>query len=1512
MQPATHRLDDLTLAGVFGSHGPVVGLPPLTARAPAALLPVRLETRMRREEDGVHLLLRVYPDQLHLHTHEPELTAAERAAGIEYWDTMWGLGVGAALGAQKPPWRALATKFGAERAAWIANSLEPRNLSERPQDPRPDGMTPSPEPHYPTTPERDSAWEQAPIAACLPDRWAVYLYRGHVRLQQAVGGPIRRPLNVGPDPDPGAEVPTDPKDLQIDAAMRWLVDFEEAVDAGMALRIKLTHPELASGIDEVVVVGLSSGGVAADALRLMELLDAHRYTDGLAFVRQGTPTNNTPEAPSGYSDRDPGFERSFRAERGPALQLSDGLDAAAALGIPATVFEHVEHADGTDQRNAKEMATALWPSTLGYFLSQLMEPVFDAGAVERARVFFRDRVRARGPVPAFRIGDTPLGILPTTAVWAHPTREGSLEQRLISFMLRVLFDFRGVGPRIGAGDPKDALTKVLGMDASSRSFRARHALGEEWIRSAINLLKIGDAQEVMEKQTQAGRATLNRYGFSDWDPRVIHLALSRKSYEVPFETVQPGPLSETETLTEFTAEDGSTGNYITWIRNATIAQLRADDENYPGGKAPISLLYRVLRQSALLTYVELGGFAAVTGEVVTAAELREAELVDVRSGRPTTTAYRLLATPVPGFGQPGQPIGTYLETLEEPTGEFARLAEFRQALDWLSGLPAAELDRLFTETIDACSHRFDAWATSIATSLLARQRNPDTGLRYGVHVGGFGMVLDVRPDEERPVVSGPERPRVEALDSARLARNRDAPTLPPVFETGADSGGFIHAPSLAQARSAAVLRNGFLSHRDSGGPLSIDLSSRRVRRALWCLDGVRAGLPLGALLGYRFERALHQAGLAEFIPAFRNRYPLVAEKLTKSNQRPDRAAAPNVVDGLLLYRNAERDISGWAAPLPTAADDLTTVRGILADLSDLMDGLGDLSIAESVYQLLQGNYGRAGGLLDALSRGEHAPEPDVVRTPRAGIDVTHRVMLLFTGEPPRQAGWPATVTPRQKAEARLDAWLTSVLPDPGKVRCRVERTDTTGTSSPVTVRLSELGLSPLDMLTLADAAMTPQESELEQRIRYVALGKPPAGTTADEIVFARAAGWAPDELGFPELLAIARAARDLIGGARPLAPQDLAEPQTDALKLGASIDNVQLATRADDALGGLDAARGDLAAKVAAATPTNGATVAQLRESMLATSLYGAQGAIPTTRADTAAAVDALKEQAQPVVAELAKRHSDAAAFDASFDRTYASPTALRDHLLGLLERVFGGSFVALPLFVPPTATPGDDGLTKVFGASSTLIPAGEPHALPQWIQRLTHVRQGIARMDSLNSLRRLIGRAGPEGATLGQLPFRTPDRWVALGAGASGTLPETGRVALVADLPMSYRGDRAHSGLLLDEWPERIPLRENATGLAFHYDQPNAAAAQTMLLAMCPDGRELWDEDLLAAVVYETLDFVRQRPLDYESLSQFKGIPPDIPLSIAIPRIGQILPALYFAFNPDGQAVSAEFIEMT
>ena len=96
---------------------------------------------------------------------------------------------------------------------------------------------------------------------------------------------------------------------------------------------------------------------------------------------------------------------------------------------------------------------------------------------------------------------------------------------------------------------------------------------------------------------------------------------------------------------------------------------------------------------------------------------------------------------------------------------------------------------------------------------------------------------------------------------------------------------------------------------DATDLLAIDLSSERVRLAMWLLEGVRQGQPLGALLGYRFERRLQEVGQAKFISVFRELAPLVARKLELTpNPRPIRR----------IHRR--KQCSGWPGTAATLAE----------------------------------------------------------------------------------------------------------------------------------------------------------------------------------------------------------------------------------------------------------------------------------------------------------------------------------------------------------------------------------------------------------------------------------------------------------------------------------------------------------------------------------------------------------------------------------------------------------------
>src|SRR3712207_9174032 len=106
---------------------------------PLALLPVRLETRFFRADNAMELRIRVYPDKIHVDSHETLLTVAERDWGRHFWDQVWRSGRIADTEARA--WRQLAERYGPERAGWIARQSRPTNLDRRPTAPVPANAT---------------------------------------------------------------------------------------------------------------------------------------------------------------------------------------------------------------------------------------------------------------------------------------------------------------------------------------------------------------------------------------------------------------------------------------------------------------------------------------------------------------------------------------------------------------------------------------------------------------------------------------------------------------------------------------------------------------------------------------------------------------------------------------------------------------------------------------------------------------------------------------------------------------------------------------------------------------------------------------------------------------------------------------------------------------------------------------------------------------------------------------------------------------------------------------------------------------------------------------------------------------------------------------------------------------------------------------------------------------------------------------------------------------------------
>ena len=173
--------------------------------------------------------------------------------------------------------------------------------------------------------------------------------------------------------------------------------------------------------------------------------------------------------------------------------------------------------------------------------------------------------------------------------------------------------------------------------------------------------------------------------------------------------------------------------------------------------------------------------------------------------------------------------------------------------------------------------------------------------------------------------------------------------------------------------------------RAANGPFAIELSSRRVREASRLLDGVRQGQPLGALLGYRVERRLHETVVDNGRTMDRFIAPLRSWRRSSRAPPPrrpgrSRRSPPTTSSTAWCCTAGGKRSAAWSSRRCTAAglgtSDLSAISSILDRLGDAIDGLSDALTAETAYQMVRGNTSRTASTLTAIAQGD-APPPEL-------------------------------------------------------------------------------------------------------------------------------------------------------------------------------------------------------------------------------------------------------------------------------------------------------------------------------------------------------------------------------------------------------------------------------------------------------------------------------------------------------------------------------------------------------
>ncbi|MBW9119492.1 hypothetical protein JNB63_05240 [Microbacterium trichothecenolyticum] len=1219
----------------------------------------------------------------------------------------------------------------------------------------------------------------------------------------------------------------------------WLTDYRAALDRGFAVTLTLNGGR--ARIDRLYVIGARSGTPDDSADDVVDALNGHARAE---LVGAGTPTNNTEAA---------------RAATPPTEDISDAASLALARALGVADLQAFDDWPRTaaDPDLAGAMAMALWPVTWGRWLRDAWRPrrrgltVFD-------RIDLRDHVerfvRPEGPLPVLRIDRQPYGMLPT-CLTEELVPDDRIEQLLIRVARAVwpLWASAPLPPSVHDGDLADTLPRILGLAPASRNVRARRALRTDGPLGASIRRTDPDSEEERRRATRELEERLRvEPGSLRQVPhlggvRMLGLPLVHDSdadalARLVEGTGDVGEESVLQMLLTAARENARaearaaraaivrhldigpelldildrdpTGREAAGIRDEIVGQLTFWWEQFaapqqPGG--PPRLGDDGVRLADLLVSavgpdlfdIDTATLDTLARDILDRLRFDHARLVDAVRGSPLLDRFRI----------PGPDLLTQAREL------LALLLEYLDALDTAhrtrTGIARlaqihgdAHRQRLLAGALDAASHRLDAWVTALATRRLARlRRDQPRGIALGAYAWLEDITLDPRPaDPDTPVESR--------------------------------GVGWIQAPSPTHAATAALLRSARLTHAPHEGaesPFEIDLSSTRTREAVDIVRGMAQGQELGALLGYRFERWLHEHDkvLNRLVPALRAHAPLVVGRETPPSPANGAAFALTgaVVDGLVLLQKRaglrtalqkEQTYEGWSLP---TEDELRAVDTLVERLERLADAVSDLMLAEGVHQLAAGATARAAAAMDALSGDVPPEEPDVPRSPAERQGITQRVAVLSAaaGTAPGPAGgWAHSI--RSRAHPFWEAWCRAVLGRADQIALRVR-------PDGGTVNLSAVDISALDFVLAADGSETGLE-RFWQRCRRRRGGLPETPVRSHAQLGAR-------RITLHDAWQLASAARAVLENARALEPDDLVAAGSGNDIARHEPETAALATRRIAVIEELEELAG-------LPLPTRTAPLLRRADDLALVGLGGetdpgSLGGEPTVLTDFVAGL----------IAALRAR--------------IAAAQAAEDPAVALAEVV--GRVPVVPDLRPPPdpALPG------------ALVDADALPTVRRWLARMTHVRPAVARFSTLSALRVATQRA----AGLGIAVFGA-DRWV-----GDGEAPDGAATQLVFERMPGFDATGVVAGFVVDQWAEhrpalrrvgegREPRQLVSTGLAIHADAPAARAPHALLLGVSPDGGA-WSEARILAL----LDEVRALAL----------------MRLATPgdlgRLGELLPAI-------------------
>lgn len=1500
---------------------------------PMVLLPVRIETRFVAPPvtDGNELWIRIFPDDIHTNTHEPVLTNEETDTGESYWKSLASIAKNSAAESKedemKNAWTQLkGTITVAQRALWVAKATKPTNWDNT-------TTVPPAKLQFPKHADiKEYSWTKAPRTQALPDKFVVSIFRNSRMVFEQAGNVIPDTVFLGPDPLAAeTAIQKDGGEIKLNEDIDWMHNFDKAIANGLGMKIKLQPQMFASGsmIEKITVLGISHSADAATGKTILEhLFENHHYSsNGLSFLPQGTPTNNTEKDGSGYTKNEDHLKKGYYT--GESMVKTQGSDLdffTKILGVDFANVEELNHSDLKEHTNALNMNTALYSATLADFFNEYMKPVVKENDAINIRSFFTSYVSARGPLVPIRIGDQPYGFLLSSDLNRWTERSSKFYISFSDVLRRLQLVWDGIvnskNLSVGKGSDSDTLLRILGLQPGSVAFRQRLGNLPDYSYSLVNV-----NVDLVKKQVLSLNhiivSFLQSLGYTlsaeNYYPLIADLIFYSRTTPVSDKklVVPDVAVSESEQLPLLPK---SKLNYIAWMaQRATLSALQ--NVNFDGDTPPRTLLCLLLRHAMLTELTQSGTkFYSANDQAINTDGFQKS-LYNFNKNVPDLTSYELLS------GEAKKLDSTKFAAIKGNIADYfldphikipfnQNIQAMKDAMAQIATLSTAALDKNLCDFIDLCSYRLDAWQTGLFTRRALESRNATPS---GVYIGAYGWVENLQPETRIPVAIDTISEKIKPVNN-----------IPP-FKLK-ENAGFTHVPSLNHATAMGLLLAGYKNHANRSNPdaFAINLSSERTRKALDILQGVSNGQSIEVLLGYQFERAMHDftssgaGNLNQYIYDFRNKY--VVENISIPQQgSPEAQETINtypVVNGLKIVKAPLSEITSIVTD-PNLLDDVLAIKNKIADL---LDACNDVLLAESAYQLTQGNQDRTSAVLNATLLADTPPEIQVTDTPRSSLlTYTHRVTLHFntdSGSMEVNAGWPSTTSPRSLFEPGMNQWLSQMIGNAKNIVCSVAALDKDGNeTNPKFVSLSDLNLQPIDLIYIIPEDLAGGATELESRIAFQYRGK----VNLDEATSVRIAfdpnGIASTKTSMARVYPLLRNLKKLITGSHTANAKDFASKQK-VVTAGideTGIDFAEFENRIKTSINDLTNSFNTFNAIVPGnhlpkdefnpenfekffatllENPTeknryellelnDAAMTAIINFQILATS-YGVQLAYPENlnlvtklnKRDLLEKTFNIWKILDEKIKKANNKLTEAGAETKVINKLNLFVTAAKT--------VLGDDFVPVPQFKYSNA----EALEKTFADETQLLSfAGKTTTNSDavnketWMQSISRVREPIAKLETV----RIMAEAtsGHElNIKMAQVPFRPKDSWLGFEFPKEykkepfNILDDTIALAVIGDAAANTKA--AQSVLVIDDWTEKIPVDEEVTGVAFHYNQATSSAPQNVIVAIEPTGKGKWDWDGLQGILNDTLRRAKSRAVEPDHLMENPALSVLLPMTIA------------------------------